>query len=51
MLATEAIMKYATKPNVTEQVACLETALRAIAKLRLETPAQMLQIDVSTSVK
>lgn len=32
----------ATKPKTIEQVACLETALRAIEKPRIETPAQML---------
>jgi hypothetical protein len=42
MLDTEEMIKYVVNPNVIEQVACLETALRAIERLRVETPARIL---------
>lgn len=40
-----AVITKATNPNVMEQVACLETALKAIEKPRMESPAQMLNLS------
>lgn len=37
-------MKNATNPKTMEQVACLETALRAMERPRIETPAQILNL-------